>query len=134
VPSYPKKLTAAIAKTETVRVADEVQSLIAKTDIVHVDDKSQLVAKTKTAGAFYGVIRAITLTKSFDAETQGSAMDKLLVTAGWTQRQDSDKSGVYAVLLSHADAAGTALLVLKADSSVPASPVITLQLVSPDLP
>jgi hypothetical protein len=134
LPSYPKKLTAAEAKNETVRTADAVQALIAKTAIVNVDDKSQAVAKTKTAGAYYGVLRAITTSKGFDVETQGTAMDKLLVAAGWTQRQDSDKSGVYAALLSSDSAAGTSLILLKADSTVAATPVITIQLVSPDLP
>jgi hypothetical protein len=134
LPSYPKKLTASEAKTETVRTADAVQALVAKTSIVNVDDKSQAVAKTKTAGAYYGVLRAITTSKGFDVETQGTAMDKLLVAAGWTQRQTTDKKGVYAALLSSDSAAGTSLILLKADSTVAASPVITIQLVSPDLP
>jgi hypothetical protein len=134
LPSYPKNLTAAQAKAETVRTADAVQALIAKTDIVNVDDKSRAVAKTKTAGAYYGVLRAITTSKGFDVQTQGTAMDKLLVAAGWTQRQDSDTAGVYAALLSSDSAGGTSLILLKADATVKASPVITIQLVSPDLP
>jgi hypothetical protein len=134
VPTYPKKLTAAVAKTNTVAAADAIQDLIAKTDIVNVDDRSQAVAATKSAGAYYGVLRAITVSKGFDVATQGEAMDKLLVAAGWTQRQDTNKSGIYAVLLSSSNAAGTSLLLLKADSTVPATPVIQLQLISPDLP
>jgi hypothetical protein len=135
LPTYPVKLTAAVAKTNTVAAADAIQDLIAKTDIVNVDDGSQAVAATKTTGAYYGVVRAITVSKGFDVTTQGEAMDKLLVAAGWTPRQDTNKSGVYAVLLSCATAVGTpALLLLKADSTVAATPVISIQLISPDLP
>jgi hypothetical protein len=134
LPNYPKKLTAANARTESVRIADQVQQLIASTDIVHIDDKSQLVAKTKTAGAYYGVIRAITLSPNFDSETQASAMAKLLVTAGWTQRQESNKSGVYAVALTADGPAGTAILLLKSDETSVKIPAISILLESPDLP
>jgi hypothetical protein len=135
LPTYPTNLTAAVAKTNTVATANAIEDLIAKSDIVNVDDGSQPVAATKTTGAYYGVLRAITVSQGFDVATQGEAMEKLLVAAGWTERQTSNKSGVYSVLLSTATSVGTpSLLLLKADSTVAASPVISIQLISPDLP
>lgn len=134
VPTYPAKLTAATAKSGTVAAADAIQKLIASTDIVNVDDKSQLVAATKTAGSYYGVERAVTTSTGFDIILQAQAMEKLLVQAGWIERQTSTTTVGYSVAMSVDTAAGTAILLLVADETPKTPPAIVIELESPDLP
>jgi hypothetical protein len=134
VPSYPADYTAAVAKTNTVRAANAIQALIASTDIVHVDDRSTLVAATSTTGSYYGVERAITVTKGFDLILQAQAMEKLLVQAGWISRQTSTTTAGYSVALSTVTSDGPAVLLLQADETPGVSPAILIELESPDLP
>jgi hypothetical protein len=133
-PSYPATLTAANAKTGTVKAADAIQDLIASTDIVHVDDHSKLVAKTSTTGSFYGVERAITTSTGFDAIDQATAMEKLLVQAGWIERATNTSTATYTVQMTAATSSGTCALFLQADTTPGVAPVILLEVESPDLP
>jgi hypothetical protein len=134
VPDYPAKLTAPVAKSETVRTANSIQALIAATDVVHVDDKSRAVAATKSTGAFYGVERAITTSSGFDVVEQGQAMEKLLVQAGWIERNTSTTTASYTVAMSTYTNAGASVLLLQADATPGAPPAIVIELESPDLP
>ena len=134
VPTYPAKLTTAVAKTNTVRAADAIQALIASTEIVHVADQSKLVAGTKSAGSFFGVARTVTVTTGFDVILQAQAMEKLLVQAGWASRQTSSSTAGYSVALSTSTAAGPSALLLQADEAPGQSPAILIELESPDIP
>jgi len=134
VPTYPAHLTAAEAKSETVRTADAIQALIASTNVLYVDDKSRAIAATKTTGAYYGVERAITTASGFDVVEQGQAMEKLLVQAGWIERNTSTTTASYTVAMSTYTNAGASVLLLEADATAGAPPAIVLELESPDLP
>lgn len=134
VPDYPAKLTAATAKKETVSTADAIQALIATTDVVHVDDHSELVAATTTTGAYYGVERAISTSTGFDVIAQAEAMEKILVQAGWIERESNTSTTGYTVALSTYTNAGAAALQLQADETAGVAPVIAIVLESPDLP
>jgi hypothetical protein len=134
VPTYPAKLTAAKAKSETVRTADAIQALIATTEVVHVDNHAELVAATKTTGAYYGIVRAITTTKGFSVIEQGQAMEKLLIQAGWIERQSNTTTTGYMVAMSTYTNAGASVLELVADETPGTPPGIELELESPDLP
>jgi hypothetical protein len=134
VPTYPAKLTAATAKSGSVKAADAIQALIASSEIVHVDDQSKLVAATKSTGAFYGVERAVTATTGFDTIDQGDAMEKLLVEAGWIERAENTSTTAYTVQLTTYTPAGVAALLIEADATPGAPPVILIELESPDLP
>jgi hypothetical protein len=134
VPDYPATLTAATAKKETVATADAIQGLIASTEIVHVDDHSKLVAATSSTGSFYGVERAVTTSTTFDVIEQGEAMEKLLVQAGWIERNTNTATSAYTVAMSTFTPAGAAVLLLEADETAGAPPAIVIELESPDLP
>ena len=134
VPTYPAKLTPATAKKETVSAADAIQGLIASTDVVHVDNHEELVAATKSTGSYYGVERAISTSAGFDVITQAQAMEKLLVQAGWIERDTSTSTAGYTVALSTYTNAGAAALQLEADETPGSAPVIAIVLESPDLP
>jgi hypothetical protein len=134
VPTYPAKLTAAVARKNTVTAADAIQALIASTEIVHVDDRSKLVPATTSTGSFYGVERAVTVTSGFDVILQAQAMEKLLVQAGWVSRQTSSSTAGYSVALSTSTTAGASVLLLQADEAPGAAPAILIELESPDLP
>jgi hypothetical protein len=132
-PVMPKKLTAAKAKSETLRVANSIQALIAKTDIIYVDNHDKLVAKTSTTGAYYGVLRTVNVSKSLDPLEQASAMEKLLIAAGWTEQQVNGATSNYsATLTSDGGKSDSWLLVLAADTTA-SKPVVVIQLISPDL-
>lgn len=134
-PAVPSKLTAATAKTATVNLANELDSLVASTDVVYVDDHSKLVAATPTAGSYYGVLRTISVSPGLDPVEQATAMEKLLVAAGWIEREtDSPTSKYLAALSSSSDPSTAWFLLLGGDNSVPKQPVITVQLASPDIP
>jgi hypothetical protein len=134
VPNYGGTLTATNAKSVTVKTADAIQALIATTDVVHVDDHSKLVAASSSTGAFYGVERAISTSKTFDAIDQAGAMDKLLVAAGWVSRASTTATTTYTVQLTTATSVGTSALFLEADTTLGATPVILIEIESPDLP
>jgi hypothetical protein len=134
VPSYPAKLTAAKAKSETVRAADAIQALIPDSEIVHVDDKSRAVAATSSTGAFYGVERAVTTIKGLDVIEQAEAMERLLVQAGWIERNTSMATTSYTVAMSTYTNAGASVLLLEADETPGSPPAIVIELESPDLP
>ena len=134
VPTYPAKLTTATAKSGSVAAADAIQALIATSEIVHVDDQSKLVAATTSTGAFYGVERAVTTQTGFDTIDQGVAMEKLLVEAGWIERAENTSTSAYSVQLTTYTSAGVAALLIQADATPGAPPVILIELESPDLP
>jgi hypothetical protein len=135
LPVAPRTLTAATAKTETTKLADSIDSLIASTDIVYVDDHSQLISATKSAGSYYGILRTITVSTSLDPVQQATAMETLLVQAGWIKRDTTTATGRYlAAMSSSSDGSKAWFLLLGGDSTVAEQPVITVQLASPDLP
>jgi hypothetical protein len=135
LPVLPSKLTAATAKSETVRVADGIDALVANTDILYVDNHAQLVPKTKTAGSYYGVLRTISVDSKLDPLEQAEAMEKLLVTAGWIERDSATDKGKYLAAMSSSRVASQSwFLLLGGDSTNAKSPVVTVQVASPDLP
>ena len=134
VPTYPAKLTAPVAKVNTVRAADAIQALIAETEIVHVDDQSKLVAATTGTGTFYGVARTVSTRAGFNTIAQGSAMEKLLVAAGWAERLTNTTTTGYTAQLTVSTSAGVSALVIHTDATPGVAPVILIELASPDLP
>lgn len=135
VPVYPAHFTAATAKKETVRVADAIQGLIATNDTVYVDDHSKLVAATKSSPSYYGVLRTVNVSKSLDPVQQAEAMSKILIAAGWVDRKNESATGTYVdQLTSLKSGAKTWLLQVSGDSSVATEPVVTIDILSPDLP
>lgn len=134
-PSYPAKLTAASAKSVTVKTADAIQALISPTDIVNVDNESKLVPATKSTAAYYGVARAVATAKGLDPIQQAEAMEKLLALGGWTKRKSATTKTHYSVLMTRDTAAGTSVLGLQAVEVSKTSPaVVLITLESPDLP
>ena len=134
LPTFPAKLTLANAKSLTVATADSIQGLVAKPDIVYVDDHTKLIAATSTAGSYYGVLRTITVDKKLDPLEQAEAMEKLLVAAGWIERDTATDKGKYlAAMSSSANGAESWFLLLGGDSTNAKSPVVTVQVASPDL-
>jgi hypothetical protein len=134
VPVYPAHLTAAKAKSATVATADAIQALITSTEIIHVDDRSRAVAATASTGAFYGVERAVTTAKGLDVIEQAQAMEKLLVQAGWIERNTNTATASYTVAMSTYTNAGASVLLLEADETPGSPPAIVLEIESPDLP
>jgi hypothetical protein len=134
-PVIPATLTADTATTETVRIADAIQRIVGPSAIVHVDDHSELVAATSTTGSYYGVLRTITLEPSANPLSLAAAVVKKLKAAGWVQRQASDTGGTSMITLSSDPTAAESWFVLiGGDSSVADQSVVTMQLLSPDLP
>ncbi|MDQ1548618.1 MAG: hypothetical protein QOD27_276 [Microbacteriaceae bacterium] len=134
-PVVPATLTADTAKTETVRIADAIETIVGPSKIVHVDDHSQLVAATKTTGSYYGVLRTITLDPSVNPVSLAATVVAKLKAAGWVQRQASDTGGTSMITLSSDPTAAESWFVLiGGDSSVAGQSVVTVQLLSPDLP
>jgi len=134
LPSYPAKFTAASAKAETVAAADNIQGLVAKVDILFVDDHAELVPATKSAASYYGVLRTINVAPALDPLEQAEAMERILVAAGWTERDSANQKGKYlAALTSNPTGSRAWFLLVGGDSTKPKSPVVTIQLASPDL-
>jgi hypothetical protein len=133
-PVVPKKLTASTTKTETIRIAGQIQDLIAQTDIVFVDNHDELVPATKTAPSYYGVLRTINVSKTLDPGAQAQAMAKLLETAGWIERETANDTGKYLVALSSSTDSTKAWFLLLGGDAGDKKPVVTIQLASPDLP
>jgi hypothetical protein len=135
LPVYPSVLTATTAKSTTVSIADSIQALVAKQSVVYIDDHSQLVPATSKTGSYYGVLRTISVAKSLDPLAQAEAMEKLLAAAGWIERDTAtDKGKFLAAMSSSATGAKAWFLLLGGDSTNAKSPVVTVQVASPDLP
>ena len=94
---------------------------------------SRSSSPTKSTGAFYGVERAVSATTGFDAIDQGVAMEKLLVQAGWIERAENTSTTAYTVQLTTYTSAGVSALLIEADATPGAAPVILIELESPDL-
>lgn len=133
-PVYPDDFSAATAGPETVRVADEVQSLIDPSDIVHVDDHAQEVPADADGAAYFGVIRTLTLTPTVDPIAQARTIGAGLKAAGWVERDVVDEEGSYfAALSSVAKGKKSWFIVVGGDTSVAGQSVVSVQLASPDL-
>ena len=128
VPVVPDTLDATTAEAETKRLADAIQSLV--TDIVYVDDHSQLNAATDSTAAFYGVIRTITVDATTDPVVLAQSISGVLKASGWNEDETTQDVGL---TLDALDQSGWFLL-LGGDSSVAGQSVVTIQLASPDLP
>ncbi len=130
----PGTLDAPTAQTETVRLADAIQALIPTDLVLHVDDHSQLVAKTGGTGHYYAVLRAISLQTATDPIAYAKALVASLIRAGWVERTTSDGTTNYLTALQSSRAATPWIVLVGGDSSVTDQSVISLQLASPDLP
>jgi hypothetical protein len=131
----PKKFTEAAAKKTTDDLAKQIDSLVAGTDIVYIDNHEKLIPATSSSAATYGVIRTINVSPSLDPLQQAEAMEKLLVAAGWKLEDSTSATGKYlAAMSSSADPSEAWFLLLGGDSTVAKQPVVTVQLASPDIP
>ncbi len=134
-PVYPSPFTAAANEKETVRVAGAIQALIPLANILYVDDHSQVVTATETAGQYYGVLRTITLVATNDPIAQARLIVTKLQGAGWIERQTSDTDGNFFVAMSSdEDSAKSWFVIVGGDTSVAKQSVVTLQVASPTLP
>ena len=133
---FPDDLTAAVAKTETVRLADAIVALLPASIVVHVDNTDQLVPATASSRSYYGVLRIISLDPTNDPVAISKTMVQKIEASGWAQRESSDDpTGVHLVTLSSNRKPNISwLLQLSGDPRVSGQSVIQLQLVSPDLP
>jgi hypothetical protein len=135
MPKVPSTLTATTAGTETKRIADQIQALVTKSDIVYSDDHAQVVAATDTAAAYYGVLRSITLEPTVSSVAEAKAIVSTLKSAGYTEQQTSDTNGVYLTALSSSGVPSKSWFVLiGGDDSSTEQSVLTLQIGSPDIP
>lgn len=131
----PANLTAASAKTATDNLAKQIDSLVAGSDIVFIDNHEKLIPATSSSGATYGVIRTINVSPKLDPIQQAEAMEKLLVVAGWKLEDHTSTKHTYlAAMSSSVDPSQAWFLLLGGDSTVAKQPVVTVQLASPDLP
>jgi len=135
VPVVPVDLDTDSAETETTRIADAIQGLIDPSDIVNVDDHSQVVDKTTDVAGYYGVIRTITLESSADPVLLAQTIVGVMESSTWLERESTNDAGLYlTALASSTDAASSWFLLVGGDSTVEGQSVLTLQLASPDLP
>ncbi len=133
-PVMPKRMTDATAKTATDNLAKQIDSLVASSDIVYIDNHEKIIKATKTTGATYAVIRTINVSPSLNPLQQAEAMEKLLAAAGWKLRDHSSAKGKYIAAMSSSSDPTTAwFLLLGGDSTVAKQPVVTVQLASPDI-
>lgn len=133
VPKPPADRTAAALASESKRTADAIQSLVDPAAIVHVDDHSQVVAKTKGTGHYYGILRTITLAPATDATQLAQSMDATLLASGWLSRNTQEQGDIYlAGLASSKDDASSWFLVIGGDDSTKGQPVLSIQMASPD--
>ena len=134
-PKFPTDFTAATAQAETVRVADAIVGLLPASIVLHVDNTAQLVPATTDAGAYYGVLRHVTLDPTVDPVAIATTVAEKLVASGWSQLQSSDTSGVHIITLSSGSLAKTSwFLIVSGDPRVEGQSVVSVQLASPDLP
>jgi hypothetical protein len=134
-PVVPKKLTAASAKKSTDDLAKQIDDLVASADTVFIDNHEKLIPATSTQGETYAIIRTISVSPGLDPVEQASAMEKLLVAAGWKLEDSTTATGKYlAAMSSSTTTAKSWFLLLGGDSTVKKQPVVTVQLASPDIP
>ena len=72
-PVIPKRMTDATAKTATDNLAKQIDSLVASSDIVYIDNHEKVIKATKTTGATYAVIRTINVSPSLNPLQIGRA-------------------------------------------------------------
>jgi hypothetical protein len=133
-PIIPSTITAATVEPESVRLADAIGELIA-TSTVYVDDHDQLVAATKSAGSYFGVLRTITLTASSSPVTTANLLVTKLEESDWQPLQVTATQGVQVSTLASGTDAGTSwFVIISADPTTEGQPVVSISLASPDLP
>ena len=131
----PDELTEATLSAETTRIAAAVQGLIDPAIIVNVDDHSQLVDKTESAGRYYGILRPITLDPSVDAVRAAKEIVSILESSGWINRDVATEADPFlSGLVSSKDDATSWFLAIVGDTSISGQSVISIQLASPDIP
>lgn len=132
---YPDPFSVAANQKETVRVAGAIQALIPLSNILYVDDHSQLVTASESTNQYYGVLRTVTLVATNDPIAQARLIVTQLQGAGWIERQTSDTDGNFFVALSSdEDSAKSWFVIVGGDTSVAKQSVVTLQVASPNLP
>ncbi len=133
---FPGDYTPATAETETVRIADEIVSLLPAATVLNVDSTSQIVVATDKTPAYFGVLRIISLNPTIDPVAIAKTLVQKIAASGWEIRGASDDvTGVHlATLTSNAKPNISWLLQLSGDPRIKGQSVIQLQLASPDLP
>ena len=131
----PDERTEETLTAETTRIAAAVQDMIDPVLIVNVDDHSQVVEKTESAGRYFGVLRTITLDPSVDAVRAATEIVSILESSGWINRNVATESDPFlSGLVSSTDEATSWFLAVVGDTSVSGESVLSIQLASPDIP
>ena len=131
----PAKLTKASAKTATVNLANIIDSLVAGSDIVFIDNHEQLIPRHVQRGGdvrHHPYHQRLAVARSHPAgRGDGEAAWSL---AGWKLEDHSSAKGKYlAAMSSSVDPSQAWFLLLGGDSTVAKQPVVTVQLASPDI-
>lgn len=133
-PVLPSPLTAALAKTETERLADAIDDLIIPTSLVYVDRHSVLVAGTGKSKDAWGVLRTITLQPSTNPSQVAQSIVAVLEHSGWVLLHNTTDSGASVVALaSGTETKKSWYLLVSSDASKVGQSVVTVQLESPEL-
>lgn len=126
-------LTAEVAASESIRIADALVSFIDPAVLVNDDVHSLVEQSTVSAGQNFALIHTMTLDRSVDPAALAKLMVGDLREAGWIVRDTTNREGVYLVpMVSDSDPTKSWFLGVGADSTVAGQPVVSLQVVSPD--
>ena len=126
-------LTAAVAESETTRVADALVSFVDPAILVNDDVHSLEQDSTLSDGKTFALVHTMTLDPTVDPAALARLMVGDLRDSGWIVRDTTNANGIYLVpMVSAADPATSWFIAVGSDSTIAGQPVVSLQLVSPD--
>ena len=133
LPVFDGALTAAVAESETTRVADALVSFVDPAILVNDDVHSLEQDSTLSDGKTFALVHTMTLDPTVDPAALARLMVGDLRESGWIVRDTTNADGIYLVpLVSASDPAASWFIAVGSDSTIAGQPVVSLQLVSPD--
>lgn len=133
LPVVDGALTAAVAESETTRIADALVAFVDPAILVNDDVQSLEQDSTLSDGKTFSLIHTLTLDPTVDPAALARLMVGDLREAGWIVRDTTNADGIYLVpMVSSADQATAWFMAVGSDSTVAGQPVVSLQFVSPD--
>jgi len=133
LPVFDGALTAAVAESETTRVADALVSFVDPAILVNDDVHSLEQDSTLSDGKTFALVHTMTLDPTVDPAALARLMVGDLRESGWIVRDTTNADGIYLVpMVSASDPAASWFIAVGSDSTIAGQPVVSLQLVSPD--
>jgi hypothetical protein len=131
-PRPDNPLTKPVAKSETERLIDEIESYLDQDQVLNEQRVGDFTAGEDSEG-YYAVILTISLTPDTNPVVVAEALATRLLDGGWSSFDAQNDNGYYTAAMSSTSEDGGWFGQIDGDATVKGQSVVTIKIASPDI-